>query len=203
MGLQQLPEAECSLNDSNIDNRNQIILKRSREMVQECNDLGMSFANLEDQLCVLAERILRHDWSPGFMSCVWFLTIILSWNVHGAGNPLKCHRIKDALTELQPDWIGIQKSKLNVVDLQCIAQLTGWQDVGFAWSPTNESAGVIICCWNLASIRKTSRVCQSQFVSIKGSWVAKDAPEVLICVYAPTDHSERIEFLSLASFVSS
>lgn len=50
--------------------------------------------------------------------------IIVSWNVQRAGNPLKRRRLKIILMEIQPDWIGIQESKLTNVDPQCIGQLT-------------------------------------------------------------------------------
>lgn len=61
MGIQPQVEDNCSLNDSNIDNRNKVILNRSCEVVQDCNKLGMAFAESDDQLCVLAGGILRND----------------------------------------------------------------------------------------------------------------------------------------------
>lgn len=77
--------------------------------------------------------------------------IIAFWNVRGIANPLKRCKIKNTLSELRPDWFSIQESKLNDVDSSCIAQLTGWQDVGFTCFPAINTAEGIICCWNLAS----------------------------------------------------
>lgn len=64
-----------------------------------------------------------------------------------------------------------------------------------------ESAGGIICLWNPASFREASRFSHLWFVAIKGNWVARDAPERFICIYAPTDHSCRVSS-DLAFFVS-
>lgn len=125
---------------------------------------------------------------------VYLFMIIVSWNVREVSNPLNHCRIKNAMSELRPDWFDIQKSKLNDVDSSCIAQLIGWYDVGYAWSPTINRVRGIICCWNLANFRKTSRFCQSRFVVVKGSWIAMDGPETIICIYAPTDLSERVAF---------
>lgn len=77
----------------------------------------------------------------------------------GVSNPLKLRRIKDTLSELCPDWFGIQESKLNAIDSSCIAQLTGWQNVGFSWSLAIDRVGGIIYCRNLASFRESSRFC--------------------------------------------
>lgn len=58
--------------------------------------------------------------------------IIVSWNVRGVSNSAKHRRIKNVVSDLRPDWLGIQESKLSNVDLACITHLTGWQDVAYA-----------------------------------------------------------------------
>lgn len=60
MDIPPRPEDDGSIDDLNIDNRNNI-LKRSQEVVHICMDLGMTFSESEDKLCALAERILRKD----------------------------------------------------------------------------------------------------------------------------------------------
>lgn len=65
-------------------------------------------------------------------------------------------------------------------------------------SPSIESAGGFIFCWNLACFDKELRVCEQCFVVIKGSWVARDRPEGILCLYASNDQSSR-GFSSLLS----
>lgn len=50
---------------------------------------------------------------------------------------------------------------------------------------------------------ESSRLCFSRFIAIIGSWIGRDDPEGLICVYAPNDHVERVEFFNfLFSFIN-
>lgn len=61
IGIEPRPEDDGSLNDLNIDNKNRVILKCSREVVHDYCNLGIAFAETEDQLYVLVERILHND----------------------------------------------------------------------------------------------------------------------------------------------
>lgn len=75
-----------------------------------------------------AQRL--RDFPVYFHSCVY--TIVVSWNVHGINNPSKCRRIKEALLDIRPDWIGIQESKMSKGDSSIIAQISRLQEMGFA-----------------------------------------------------------------------
>lgn len=79
--------------------------------------------------------------------------------MRGLGNHSKRRRVKDALSELHPDFIGFQESKFCVIDSCIIAQLIGLSNFGFAFSLSSEQAGDFICCWNLACFPEESRVC--------------------------------------------
>lgn len=68
--------------------------------------------------------------------------------------------------------------------------------MGFAYSPTVDLVGGIICCWNCARFQECSRFCDHRFVVIRGSWIAGSGPEGLTCIYAPNDLVERVEFFS-------
>lgn len=60
MGLEPRPKDDGSLNDSNIDNRNRLVQEQSSAVVHDCSELGMTFVETDDQVGVLAERILRN-----------------------------------------------------------------------------------------------------------------------------------------------
>lgn len=40
---------------------------------------------------------------------------IVSWNVRGVNDPSKCRRIKEVLSDVSPNWVGLQKTKLSKV----------------------------------------------------------------------------------------
>lgn len=61
MHLPSLQPVECSIQDSIIDNRDRAFWERSREVVNDCGELGMSFFESAEQLGEMAERILRSD----------------------------------------------------------------------------------------------------------------------------------------------
>lgn len=104
----------------------------------------------------------------------------LSWNVWGLNNPLKCHRLREFILEIQPDWVGIQELKLGEVGSNIIDLCFGSFDFMFAFSPSIELARGIICFWRLTHYCEISRVCQLQFVAIKGDWITRDELEVLL-----------------------
>lgn len=85
---------------------------------------------------------------PRVLLHVQGLMIIIPWNVRGVGNIFKRHCVKEVLNDLHADWIGIQETKLNMVDSSIIAQFVGWPDVGFTFSLSIDSAGCLLCCWN-------------------------------------------------------
>lgn len=59
--------------------------------------------------------------------------------------------------------------------------------MGFTYSPSVDSIGGLICCWDSAHFAKSTRVCFPRFIAIKGSWIVGDGPGGLICVYASNE----------------
>lgn len=69
--------------------------------------------------------------------------------------------------------------------------------MGYAFCPSIESAGRIPYVWDCAWFFELSRVCQPRFVAVKSFWVAGDGHLGLIYIYAPNEHSERVNFSSV------
>lgn len=61
MNLSSTAQAKCLIQYSDINNKNRVILKQSREVVQECNDLRISIDEPDEQVGELVERTLRND----------------------------------------------------------------------------------------------------------------------------------------------
>lgn len=51
---------------------------------------------------------------------VEFVMKILSWNIRGANDPTKRRCLREVIAESRPDWIGLQKTKLRVIDSHLI-----------------------------------------------------------------------------------
>lgn len=85
--------------------------------------------------------------------------ITVSWNVRGVGSTLKRRHVKEVLNELHTDWIGLQETKLSMIDSSIISQLVGWTYFGFAFSSLVDNADGLICFWNLAGFWEECRIC--------------------------------------------
>lgn len=86
------------------------------------------------------------------------------------------------------------ETKLSEVPGPLTSQLVGFQYMGYAFSPFIKLVRGILCVWNCARFLELARVCQPIFIAVKGSWVAGEGPQGLICLYAPNDQSDRLTF---------
>lgn len=128
---------------------------------------------------------------------------ILSWNVRGVNDPYECRRISELICNVRPNWVGFQETKLREVLNHIIGQLFGFQDMGYAFFPSNDLVSSLLCCWNCAHFSKSSKVCQPRLIAVKGSWITGDGLEGLIYIYALTEYSVRVVvFQSVISFVN-
>lgn len=55
------------------------------------------------------------------------------------------------LSSICPRWVGLQETRINVIE-----NIYGFHNMGFAFSPSKDLAGDIICCWNFAYFRELS-----------------------------------------------
>lgn len=73
----------------------------------------------------------------------------------------------------------------------------------FAFSLSIDSVGSLLCYSNSIWFAESSWVCNQRFMAIKGSWIAGDGSQDLICINAPTNYSDRLVFFELViSFVN-
>lgn len=127
---------------------------------------------------------------------------LLFWNIIGANILYKQCRIKNMITKINPNWIGLSGSKLWEVDNRIINQLMGYSDMKFAFSLSNETVGGILCYWNPSLFSELDITCNQHFVVVNGHWNSNDGPKVIICVYSSNNQLERIDcFNSLIAFV--
>lgn len=59
MGLGDGIEAECSIHDLDIENRNRILSDLGKQVVQDFHELGISFHETEEDITSLVVQILK------------------------------------------------------------------------------------------------------------------------------------------------
>lgn len=59
MGCSDRIQAECSLHDSDIVNMNRVFLQSAALVAKDCNDLGISFSDPDEEVLSSATRILN------------------------------------------------------------------------------------------------------------------------------------------------
>lgn len=97
--------------------------------------------------------------------------------------------------------MGIQETKLCDILDPIIGHLFRSQNVGFAFSPSVDSARGLLCCWDYARFHESSRSCHPTFVAITRSWIVESGPKGLICIYASNTIAKRVEFFSFSDLV--
>lgn len=92
---------------------------------------------------------------------------------------------------------------MSDVESNIIKQISGFHDIGFTISPSNERAGDIICCWSFASFRESIRVVSLVLVQSNGVGLLwKNCRVSSIFTSTSTNFAERATFFQfLISFV--
>lgn len=65
---------------------------------------------------------------------------------------------------------------MRVVDRHLIGHLMGCNDMTYAFSPSSETAGGIIYCWDAFLFMKESWSCFNRYITIKGHWKSSLGP---------------------------
>ena len=78
------------------------------------------------------------DWNPK----------VLCWNVRGLNNPAKRNAVREFVGEAKVNIVGLQETKLDVIDSYIAMQSLGPSFDGFAYVPAVETRGGILLGWD-------------------------------------------------------
>lgn len=84
-------------------------------------------------------------------------------------------------------FLGIQESKLEVVDLFVARSFGGNPSFHHAFSPSRGASGGIIVIWNPDVISQTNVIISGYFVVVESNWMRSGLDFMFIVVYAPQD----------------
>ena len=109
----------------------------------------------------------------------------LSINIQGAGNVEKRGWIRKLCTKHKINFLAVQETKTNTVDLFTLRSIWGNLDFSYACSPARGQSGGIWVIWNPALIQKTRVVVHDWYIVLEAIWVLTGQSVSFISVYAP------------------
>ncbi|GJU13564.1 RNA-directed DNA polymerase, eukaryota [Tanacetum coccineum] len=115
----------------------------------------------------------------------------LSLNVQGLGNKPKKGWIEELCHKHRVNFVSIQETKMESIDLFSINALWGNWNFDFAFSPSVGSSGGIVCVWDQSKFIKEHISKTDYFVALMGSWSPTSTKLLVISIYAPQEYSKK------------
>ncbi|GLT67250.1 hypothetical protein SLA2020_395710 [Shorea laevis] len=116
----------------------------------------------------------------------------ISFNVRGLGNYLKRREILKLVKKENPDFLFLQETKLEEVEVSLCSQL--WNSDNFDWvmQKSMGNLGGLLCIWNKSCFVKQGVIEESGFIGVSGEWGEERKKCNLINVYAPCDRQRKV-----------
>ncbi|GKC68708.1 RNA-directed DNA polymerase, eukaryota, partial [Tanacetum coccineum] len=89
------------------------------------------------------------------------------------------------------NFVAIQETKLDNIDLFSIKELWGNFSFEFAISPSVGFSGGILCVWDPNIFVKDNVTILDSFVVVRGTWMSSSTKLLIVSVCAPQDLSEK------------
>ncbi|GKD57153.1 RNA-directed DNA polymerase, eukaryota [Tanacetum coccineum] len=114
-----------------------------------------------------------------------------SLNIQGLDNKAKKGWIQELNTKHSVNFVALQETKMDRMDLFSIKAL--WEKLSFdyAFSPSIGYLGGILCIWDPSLFVKDNSMVSDSFLAISGTWIPSSTKLLIIFVYAPQDLTER------------
>ena len=121
---------------------------------------------------------------------------IMSLNCRGLGSTKKQGWIRDTIRSEKIGMVGIQETKMEVVEANVIQQLWGNGDVDFCYSRANGQSGGTLLSWDQSFLVKESVVSGPHFSRVSGRWAGASSRVTIVNVYGPQQSSQKEELWS-------
>lgn len=96
---------------------------------------------------------------------------ILSLNIQGLGHMAKKRWVKELCSKNRVNFVALQETKRECVDLITLKALWGNYAFDYAISPSIGNSGGIICVWDSSMFVKENVTVSDSFLLIIGTWV--------------------------------
>ncbi|GJT98438.1 RNA-directed DNA polymerase, eukaryota, partial [Tanacetum coccineum] len=115
----------------------------------------------------------------------------MGYNMEGLGNKTKKGWIKELCHKHRINFLAIQETKLESIDLFSIKSLWGNLNFDHVVGPSVGFSGGILCVWDSCVFIKDHVSKSDYFVAIMGTWVPTSTKLLIISVYAPQELTEK------------
>nr|GEX22680.1 RNA-directed DNA polymerase, eukaryota, reverse transcriptase zinc-binding domain protein [Tanacetum cinerariifolium] len=127
-----------------------------------------------------------HTSKNGFSG---FTMNFLSLNVQGLGQSTKKNWIRELNRKFKVNFVAIQETKLETINLFANNALWGNTAFDFAISPSVGYSGGLLYVWDPNMFSKESVTNSDLFLAIRGTWISSSTKLLIVSVYAPQDLS--------------
>ncbi|GJU91211.1 RNA-directed DNA polymerase, eukaryota, partial [Tanacetum coccineum] len=115
----------------------------------------------------------------------------MGYNMEGLGNKTKKGWIKELCHKHGNNFLAIQETKLESIDLFSIKSLWGNLNFDHVVGPSVGFSGGILCVWDSCVFIKYHVSKSDYFVAIMGTWVPTSTKLLIISVYAPQELTKK------------
>nr|GEU51925.1 RNA-directed DNA polymerase, eukaryota, nucleotide-binding alpha-beta plait domain protein [Tanacetum cinerariifolium] len=115
----------------------------------------------------------------------------MGYNMEGLCNKTKKGWIKELCHKHRINFVGIQETKLESIDLFSIKSLWGNLNFDHAVSSSVSFSGGILCVWDARVFTKEHVSKSDYFVAIMGTWFPTSTKLLVISVYAPQEITKK------------
>ncbi|GJV80075.1 RNA-directed DNA polymerase, eukaryota [Tanacetum coccineum] len=117
----------------------------------------------------------------------------MGYNMEGLGNKTKKGWIKELCHKHRINFLAIQETKLESIDLFSIKSLWGNLNFDHVVGPSVGFSGGILCVWDSCVFIKDHVSKSDYFVAIMGTWVPTSTKLLIISVYAPQELTKKCD----------
>ncbi|GJY76683.1 RNA-directed DNA polymerase, eukaryota [Tanacetum coccineum] len=117
----------------------------------------------------------------------------MSLNIQGLGHKAKKGWIKQLCWMHKINFVALQETKMESIDLFSIKMLWGNLAFDHVVSSSIGNSGGILCVWDSNMFIKKHVSSLDYFLAIMGTWIPTSTKLLVISIYAPQELSEKLE----------
>nr|GEW64246.1 RNA-directed DNA polymerase, eukaryota [Tanacetum cinerariifolium] len=117
----------------------------------------------------------------------------IGYNMEGVGHKAKKGWIKELCLKHRVDFLALQETKIEQMELFTIKDLWANFTFDYACSPSIGNSGGILCVWDPRLFVKDNVLSSDYFLAVIGTWTPTSTKLLIISVYAPQKLTEKRE----------
>ncbi|GKC60277.1 RNA-directed DNA polymerase, eukaryota, reverse transcriptase zinc-binding domain protein, partial [Tanacetum coccineum] len=99
--------------------------------------------------------------------------------------------VKELCIKNKVNFLAIQETKLENMDLWCVKACWGNYAFDFVHSDSVGNSGGILCIWDPNSFRKNNVTVSDYFIMVRGVWLKTGVNIIMVAVYAPQELRDK------------